>query len=342
MLSGAALRKTAEGWEFASEAALENFVWANLESLLGLTPLKRQYPVLGEICDILAVNSDKQLVVLELKNAEDRYIVQQLTRYYENILETKPFLEDLDYNKPIKLVALAPNFHRYNLVDRKYTKLDISFVSFQVVENDSRFDFCLKDVDNEGIFQIPIPYTKVELVSKEDLPAPPKLLLDWLGSCTGDEQEGIIKMREKILLFDKRMQEMIDTKKSISYGRGKTKTCAELCWERKLQKPVLFLRLPIPNVWREQKNLGRMRIWTDGKTVSYVGHVPEGFGIMKPMVEWEKIPHNEWPKSFSMGMSYNSKTPLDCATYLRIVEYREDSTSLEALVEIALEKWRQR
>ena len=281
------------------------------------------------------------MVILELKNSEDRYLVQQLTRYYENILKNKPFREDLDYDKPIKLVGLAPSFHRYNLVDRKYNKLNISFINFQVVENDSQFKLCLKNIDTREFFQLPIPYTKIELVSKEDLPEPPKLLLDWLGSCTGDEQEGIIKMRENILLFDKRIQEMIEPKKSISYGRGKTKTCAELSWERKLQKPVLFLRLPIPNVSRKQRNLGRMKIWTDGKTVSYVGHVPEGFGIMKPMAEWNKIPQNEWPKSFSMGMSYNSKTPLDCAIYLRIIEHREDSTSLEALVEIALEKWRQ-
>ena len=62
MLSGAALRKTGAAWEFASETALEDFVWANLTSLLGLTPLKRQYPVKGEICDLLAVGNNKQLV----------------------------------------------------------------------------------------------------------------------------------------------------------------------------------------------------------------------------------------------------------------------------------------
>lgn len=56
MLAGAALRKTGEGWEFASEAALEDFIWDNLQQLLGFTPLKRQYIVKGEVCDILALD----------------------------------------------------------------------------------------------------------------------------------------------------------------------------------------------------------------------------------------------------------------------------------------------
>ena len=81
MESFVSLRKTGSGWEFESETILEDFVWANLQQLLGLIPLKRQYRVSGQICDIVAVDENKRLVVLELKNGEDRYIVQQLTRY---------------------------------------------------------------------------------------------------------------------------------------------------------------------------------------------------------------------------------------------------------------------
>jgi len=35
--------------------------------LFNLTPLKRDYYVKGEVCDILAVDNNRQLVVLELK-----------------------------------------------------------------------------------------------------------------------------------------------------------------------------------------------------------------------------------------------------------------------------------
>ncbi len=102
------LRKTGAGWEFETEADLEDFVWANLKQLLGLTPLKRQYFVKGEFCDILALDENKHLVVLELKKTEDRYVVQQLTRYYHNLLEEKPFLPEVDYEKSIRLIAIVP------------------------------------------------------------------------------------------------------------------------------------------------------------------------------------------------------------------------------------------
>ena len=43
MFNYVTLRKTGSGWEFDSEAALEDFLWDNLEPLFGLKPLKRQY-----------------------------------------------------------------------------------------------------------------------------------------------------------------------------------------------------------------------------------------------------------------------------------------------------------
>ncbi|MBC6435444.1 hypothetical protein FM036_38660 [Nostoc sp. HG1] len=64
---------------------------------------------------IFSIEGNKQLVVLELKNAEDRYIVQQLTRYYDALKEVKPLEDEIDYQQPISLIAIKPNFHRDNL-----------------------------------------------------------------------------------------------------------------------------------------------------------------------------------------------------------------------------------
>jgi RecB family endonuclease NucS len=107
MLSRPALRKTGTGWEFVSEEALEDFVEAHLENLLDLTIVKRQYIVSEQRCDIIAVDGDRSLTVLELKNGEDRYIVQQLTRYYHALLETKPFADRVNYDRPVRLIAIA-------------------------------------------------------------------------------------------------------------------------------------------------------------------------------------------------------------------------------------------
>lgn len=118
-LGNVSLRKASEGWEFTSELALEGFIWERLEKLLQLKPFQRQSAVMGEICDILALTPERQLVILELKNTEDRYIIQQLTRYYANVLEEQPFSDRIDYEQPIRLIAIAPTFHRHNYIDRQ-------------------------------------------------------------------------------------------------------------------------------------------------------------------------------------------------------------------------------
>lgn len=92
---------------FNSVAALEDFVWENLSELLNLTPIARQYYIEGQLCDILATDLNKQLVVIELKNTEDRYIVQQLTRYYDSLQTHQPFAEQVDYQQPIRLLAMV-------------------------------------------------------------------------------------------------------------------------------------------------------------------------------------------------------------------------------------------
>lgn len=91
------LRKSEKGWIFTEERVLEDFLWLHLESSLDLVPLKRQFTIKGEYCDILAKTRNGQLVVLELKNCEDRYIVHQLTRYYHGLFTEKPFKDSIDY-----------------------------------------------------------------------------------------------------------------------------------------------------------------------------------------------------------------------------------------------------
>jgi RecB family endonuclease NucS len=125
------LRKTVDRWDFESELALENFVWVNLEELFGLTALVRQYCSKGEFCDILALDQQRRLVIIELKNSEDRYIVQQLTRYYDSIIKEQPFQSQVDYRQRISLIAITPSFHRHNLVDRIYSKLEFQFLNFK-------------------------------------------------------------------------------------------------------------------------------------------------------------------------------------------------------------------
>lgn len=134
------LRRNGKQWTFHNESVLEEFVWANLKSLFSFLPLKRQYRLNGQIYDILAVTQDQQLVVIELKNEVDRYVVQQLTRYYHVLHQEQPFSEQVDYSKPIRLIAIAPDFHRDSLIDQQYSRLSIEFLKFKLVPNFDQFD----------------------------------------------------------------------------------------------------------------------------------------------------------------------------------------------------------
>lgn len=366
MISGTALLQTATGWTFASEAALEKFAWEHLQDIFGITPLKRQYISNGEICDILAVSPDRALTVLELKNTEDRYLIQQLTRYYANLIAEKPFSVEIDYTQPIRLVGIAPVYHRHNLIDQEYSKLHIELLQFAVTQEQEAFRLRLQTPQQALVRDYTIPYQPIALPASADVPKPPSLLLTWLGSCTKAEQEGFLKVRSKMLACHLRMKELVE-KKSIHYGLGKSKPCAEILFQQSSQKPILFLRLPTPRtynnpVYRDNGSneiafiqkpvIGRLRLWTDGQTITHLGHVAEGFGTMKLEIEWQQMPAEKRPKYMRYGWSSHSYIPCNVEDYLRCSEpvkqflgYPEDIETRdvwEILVDLAIEKWLER
>jgi len=341
MLTGAALRKINEGWEFASEVALEDFIWDNLQQLLDFNPLKRQYYVSGEICDILAVSKTKQLAILELKNTEDRYIIQQLTRYYHNLIYEQPLSEQIDYRQPIKLIAIAPMFHRHNLIDRIYNTLEINLLQVNVLQINQNFQLQLKDIHSDKVCSIPILYQELNFTpTSQNIPEIPELFLNWIGACDALEQQAMIKLREKILSFDGRIKEEIEGRITIRYSRGKTKPIAELCYHKIYRKPIIFLWLPIPVMRLDNKQvIGRMRLWVNGETVTYIAHVPEGFGRMKSQSEWDLIPKEKRPKAMRYSRSYKSHYPLPFPNF---GSYKNVPNTLESITDLALATWKNR
>ncbi|MBW4636846.1 MAG: DUF91 domain-containing protein [Gloeocapsa sp. UFS-A4-WI-NPMV-4B04] len=150
------LKKVNGKWQFASENNLEDFVWGKVNSLFGLSALKRQYSVYGDICDILALDGNRRLVVIELKNTEDRYVVQQLTRYYHSLQEQKPFQQQVNYQLPIRLIAVAPSFHRHNWIDREYHKLNFELMSFAISQQQNDVELQLTDLDTKKVSKVKI------------------------------------------------------------------------------------------------------------------------------------------------------------------------------------------
>ena len=342
------LRKTGSGWEFESEIDLEDFVWANLQQLLGLIPLKRQYRVNAQICDIVAIDENKRLVVLELKNCEDRYVVQQLTRYYDALLEEKAFNEEIDYGQPVRLVAIAPNFHKDNFTDRKYSHLSIELFQFAITADGEKFYLQFKDI-NDNISQLEIYFQ--EKASTENVTLPPRKLLNFLSKCdrsSDKERKNVLKIRQKILSFDSRMQEFVQANK-IEYGKSKNQICAEFYLGKSFygfqNRPNLFLRLPEPDpYYRRRQSILRMHIWTeeDWYSFSRMRYFPKAF--IHDKVRYSSL--YEFPSSLDAiklraDSEAEDERPRKCyQIYERLIV--SGTNSLELLVEIALETWLKR
>jgi hypothetical protein len=193
------IKKNVDKWEFANEASLEDFVWDNLEKLLGLKPLRRQHHVNGNFCDILAVVDNHQLVIIELKNSEDRYVVQQLTRYYDVLLIEKPFEEQIDYSLPVLLIILSPSFHKDNFTDCKYHKLRFSFLQFSIPE-DIKPQLKIQNLETNDIYEIDIPFClQPSSELDREISQPLKSFSNALSRCEHHDSSLVLGAREKIL-----------------------------------------------------------------------------------------------------------------------------------------------
>jgi len=340
------LRKIGLDWEFESESALEDFVWMNLQQLLSLTPLKRQYRVKDQICDIIAVDKNKRLVVLELKNTEDRYIVQQLTRYYDVLLEEKPFQEQIDYEQPVQLIAIAPSFHKDSLTDRKYHNLQFNFVDFEVIKLENSFYLSLNDLETGKISKLSFFYQEKNFLKNVALP--PKKLLNFLDNCNNCSSLGkdkVLSIRHKLLSFDARMQEIVKTNK-IEFGKQSNHPCAELYFRSSLGlrgELCLFLRLPEPSPYYRQTVI-RLNILTDKDCdkFSEMQFFHKAFIYNKSRSgDRFHFPHfADMIKSYAEDEEVSKKAQICYQNYKKLIENR--SNSVDCLIDIALETWLKR
>ena len=281
------LRKTEHGWMFEEEKILEDFIWESLESDLDLIPIKRQLGINGEYCDILARTKKHQLVVLELKNTEDRYIIHQLTRYYHGLKTSEAFDGLVDYTQPIRLIAIAPDFHKHNFIDRRYNLLQFEFIRFKILNQLDNFYLHLHlEGGKELTIQKPIPFLDKKLEKsiakpKVNIELPSRMLINTLDKLSPMTKIEILRLREKMLDSDKRIKE-IKEGRSIFYGRGKTKPCCQLklilpSQTRQFDRIECYLWIPVPNPSSNNENkpvIGRvyLAIGADFQTVKQLAY----------------------------------------------------------------------
>jgi RecB family endonuclease NucS len=324
-----AIIQTADIWQFGNEFELEEVLWQNLPKLLNLKPFKRQYSVRGQFCDILATDDQQCLVVLELKNVEDRYVVQQLTRYYDALKEEDPFEDEVDLSQPIRLIAIAPSFHQDTLIDCKYSRLEIELVSFQIQarENNLYLELASSGIDEGNPLLLQATGTPSPEIA---VPEPSRKLLNWLSYASEADFKTFIATRQQILSFDERMKEVVESQR-FRYGKGKTKPCAEIVQVKPFsegpKQPTLVLWLPAPE---GKTQVLRMLIETDstGSIVNRLLYCPR------------KTKAKDWwllPQFNKFGTDPGNIPPI----YQPLANENGEFT-LSILVELALNNWLER
>lgn len=326
------LISSSQGWQFRTEAALEELVWRNLPKLLKLRPLARQFQISGKFCDIVAVEGLNRLVVVELKNTEDRYVVQQLVRYYDAISTAAALPFDMDIEAPPRLIAIAPGFHADTLIDCKYSTLPIELVTFQIEPTASALNLVLNNAAGGKLSSVQIqkgldvPQPDIEIAD------PPRKLLNWLTHSPQAEFDWAMKMRHQLLGFDARMKEIVEPQRII-YGKGKSKPCCEL---RKVgssgyvgRSLTYFLWLPDPEN-KPQVLRMMMNFNTTQKQVSQFLYSPASY---KTRTSWH------FPKCVENMQCFGYRRALDIyKPYLNT----DLTISSENMVNLALQTWHSR
>ncbi len=281
-------------WKFTSEADLEEFILSKLEELLNLKVICQQFYIEGRYCDLLAIDARGQLHVLELKNSFDSGLVSQLTRYYILLNKEQPSLEGVNYNFPIILVAIAPDFLESNIGEVECSKLAFQLFRYETTYLDSSPYFKLYRYFDDT--QVAARFVSVKLSQDNEVAPPPRALVNLLERCSDRDREALLQMRKQILSYPLSIKESYSNG-AITYTKGKNNCIAEINFDVNRQKVFVCLFLPFPKKkGRNKKRVSypltcdmaiyRIKIWFYGQDVTDVGFFPNGTKKLITLKEW--------------------------------------------------------
>jgi len=188
--------------------------------------------------------------------------------------ENETILEDFVWDNLKLFLGLIPIARQYKTSNNQICDILASNKNHQLIILEQLTELKSNEIKN---IQILIPNR--ESTIDYALPNPPKALLNILAKCNEKDKINVLKVREKILSFDPRIQEISDISR-IFYGKSKNNLFAELRFDAKRNNLALFLWLTNISTWKKKSFMARMRIWTDWKNVTDIGHVPKGLGRM--------------------------------------------------------------
>jgi Holliday junction resolvase-like predicted endonuclease len=141
-----------------SESTLEQMLLADIENLEeGLQVLDNQVPAGPGFIDILAADSDKALVVIELKKEESDRMLLQTLEYYDLVRENAPHFANtyrqkypIDEHAEPRLILVAHTFSDMMQVAAKYVNAPIALYTYEY----------LKFGDQKGLLLTELPVSE--------------------------------------------------------------------------------------------------------------------------------------------------------------------------------------
>lgn len=348
--------------EFETEQHLERFFLSTVLPKMQSKPLASQHSCSQGICDVLALGPNNQLVVIELKNTKDSHVIEQTTRYFDALIEEKPFASQVDYTQPIELCTVCPDYVDSLAITLKYHSLNFNVLAYRIKNEPHAHRFELWNwFTNEAIAHIEIPLCQNKN-SEIEIPEPPKAFFQLLEKCSDEERLQAISVRQQIYEFSYKNNYKIHERSDgqwIRFERNKQNPVAEMGWDSQRGKMAIHLWLPFTTINgsynlqqypTKYKRTSMMRLWVNDGNVKYLGYMHNSrrrwllvtlqeikdkkFAIPTKLNKYLKFRDNRY--WLSMG-AYWKGLAMPFETYTQTMDISELDTSFQAVCQLALE-----
>lgn len=350
---------------FTSESLLEEFTWLYLGNLLNLEPVKKQHIInKGNRLDILGVTRSGQLAILELKNGAGKAAIDQLIRYKDNLIKERPDTPEfskVDFHQDFRMIAIASHFSAAT-IDYAHSRLPGCLLLTYNISKSLSADYYLNfsNLNNTLLSKV-----KIDILEDSVFDSLPSFIQGYLLACP-DKREKILKIIDKILCYNSSISfETI----SNNYGTGiakwmnfakyndqgkiiNNKNCVLWIYEPETNFPLgkLSLRVYLPTVdFNPRKPVSKC--WT--KQVAEIFLETENFVNVTDLWDFNTM----LCRGSNFHLRYPLKTPEIDETFTSFEDYyinyrkymksrkklrpitHEDFTTVEGMVQMALEDW---
>ena len=345
-----------------SESLLEEFIWLNLDRLLKINPLKRQYIVNNKNrTDILGLTQERRLAIVELKKKGGKGSIDQLIRYKENLLKyssQSSVLSEVDLKRDFVLIAIAGHFslQARNYANSRLPEALLLTYEIQKAQN-NEYSLILRNYNNKFYSKV-----KIDIIEDSLFNSLPSFLqgylIDNVQHCAP-----IFSIIKQILSYSPDLK--FETRSSYSNGNFQkyltfakynknqeilnNKICAEFSYYYSLDKTIngLFFSVYLPTIQLDIRNIKRQKL-IDGITVNtddfvHVNELRDNNTVMSRLGKMSlryllKTAHTNETYSTFEDYYINYRKYMKSRKSLRPIDH-SDFALVKNVVQMTLEDW---